>query len=85
MIALPMASAWKDYAADGLLRNGRSVHIRAIRPDVVCKGGEYRGGRIAEQDAIESQGGEFVHLRQVPGIRTTLLLRKARAGTRAAQ
>src|SRR5262245_38640708 len=27
-----MASGWKDYAADGILRDGTSVHIRAIRP-----------------------------------------------------
>jgi acetate---CoA ligase (ADP-forming) len=28
-----MASGWKDYAADGVLRDGTSVRIRAIRPD----------------------------------------------------
>jgi acyl-CoA synthetase (NDP forming)/RimJ/RimL family protein N-acetyltransferase len=28
-----MASRWSDYAADGILRDGTSVHIRAIRPD----------------------------------------------------
>ncbi len=28
-----MASGWKDYAADGILRDGTSVHIRAIRPE----------------------------------------------------
>lgn len=28
-----MASAWRDYTADGILRDGASVHIRAIRPD----------------------------------------------------
>ena len=52
--------------------------IRAIRPDVVCKGGEYRGARIPEQVAIEDVGGRFVHLRQIPGVRTTLLLERAR-------
>jgi acetate---CoA ligase (ADP-forming) len=30
--APPVPSAWKDYAADGILRDGTSVHIRAIRP-----------------------------------------------------
>ena len=53
--------------------------IRAIRPDIVCKGGEYRGARIPEQEAVESVGGRFVHLRQVPGVRTTLLLERARS------
>jgi len=51
--------------------------IRALRPDVVCKGGEYRGARIPEQEAIESLGGEFVHLRQIPGVRTTRILERA--------
>ena len=32
MMRRPMASPWKDYAADGILRDGTSVHIRAIRP-----------------------------------------------------
>ena len=27
-----MATTWKDYAVDGILRDGTSVHIRAIRP-----------------------------------------------------
>ena len=50
--------------------------IRALEPDVVCKGGEYRGTRPPEQVMIESLGGEFVFLRQTPGIRTSLLLRR---------
>ncbi len=49
--------------------------IRALGPDVVCKGGEYRGSRPPEQVMIESLGGEFVLLRQTPGIRTSILLR----------
>jgi acyl-CoA synthetase (NDP forming)/RimJ/RimL family protein N-acetyltransferase len=28
-----MPSPWKDYAADAILRDGTSVHLRAIRPD----------------------------------------------------
>jgi D-beta-D-heptose 7-phosphate kinase/D-beta-D-heptose 1-phosphate adenosyltransferase len=48
--------------------------IRALRPDVVCKGGEYRGERTPEQREVESLGGRFVLLRQVPGVRSSLLL-----------
>ncbi len=50
--------------------------IRALEPDIVCKGGEYRGSRPPEQVMIESLGGDFVLLRQTPGIRTSLLLRR---------
>ena len=28
-----MSLGWEAYAADGLLRDGRSIHVRAIRPD----------------------------------------------------
>ncbi len=52
--------------------------IRALEPDVVCKGGEYRGTRPAEQALIESLGGEFVLLRQTPGVRTSRLLRRTK-------
>jgi D-beta-D-heptose 7-phosphate kinase/D-beta-D-heptose 1-phosphate adenosyltransferase len=48
--------------------------IRELEPDVVCKGSEYRGERTPEQQAIESLGGRFVLLRQVPGVRSSLLL-----------
>src|SRR5262249_24301881 len=33
MIRRPMSSPWRDYAADVILRDGTSVHLRAIRPD----------------------------------------------------
>lgn len=51
--------------------------IRALRPDVVCKGGEYRGAATPEEQAIRELGGRFVALRQVPGVRTTHTLERA--------
>lgn len=52
--------------------------IRVLRPDVVCKGGEYRGARTPEEQAIVELGGRFVALRQTPGVRTSRLLSRAR-------
>ncbi len=52
--------------------------IRALEPDVVCKGGEYRGTRPPEQELIESLGGEFVLLRQTPRVRSSLLVQRAK-------
>ena len=52
--------------------------IRALEPDVVCKGGEYRRTETPEQRAIEDLGGRFFLLRQVPGGRTSNLLRRFR-------
>ncbi len=50
--------------------------IRALKPDIVCKGGEYRGSRVAEQEAIEALGGRFVLLRQVPSVRSSSLIKR---------
>ena len=52
--------------------------IRALKPDIVCKGGEYRAERVPEQEAIESLGGRFVLLRQVPRVRSSSLIKRAR-------
>ena len=51
--------------------------IRSLRPDVVCKGGDYRSEQTPEQRAIESLGGRFVALRQTPGVRSTALIDRA--------
>ena len=53
--------------------------IRELRPDVVCKGVEYRGRDAPERELIESLGGRFVHLRQTPGVRSSLLVGRARS------
>lgn len=52
--------------------------IRALRPDIVCKGGEYRDEPGPERALIESLGGRFVLLRQVPGVRSSLLIERTR-------
>lgn len=52
--------------------------IRALRPDVVCKGGEYRDTAAPERELIESLGGRFVLLRQIPNLRSSLLVERAR-------
>lgn len=56
-----------------------SALIRALRPDVVCKGGDWRGSPTPEQQAIEALDGRFVWLRETPGIRTTLMIERTRS------
>ena len=58
-----------------------SALIRRLRPHVVCKGGEYRGVRIPEQEAIEALGGRFRLLRQVPRVRSSTLIERARSNS----
>jgi rfaE bifunctional protein nucleotidyltransferase chain/domain len=52
--------------------------IRALRPDIVCKGGEYRSQPAPEKALIEALGGRFVLLRRIPEVRSTLLLDRGR-------
>ena len=52
--------------------------IRALHPDVVCKGGDWRGRATPEQQAIESLGGSFELLRETRGVRSSGLIARAR-------
>ncbi len=54
--------------------------IRALRPDVLAKGGDWTLDTIVGRREVESWGGRVVRLREVPGVRTTELV--ARAGGR---
>jgi D-beta-D-heptose 7-phosphate kinase/D-beta-D-heptose 1-phosphate adenosyltransferase len=48
--------------------------IRALRPDVLAKGGDWRLSEIVGRREVESWGGRVVRLRRVPGVSTTRLL-----------
>lgn len=48
--------------------------IRALRPDVLAKGGDWKLDEIVGRTEVESFGGRVVRLREIPGVRTTSLL-----------
>lgn len=48
--------------------------IRAVRPDVLCKGGDYRMEEIVGRKFVESEGGRVIVIPYVPGFSTTELL-----------
>lgn len=52
--------------------------IRALRPDVLAKGGDWTLDTIVGREEVESWGGRVVRLREVPGVRTTILVDRAR-------
>ncbi len=52
--------------------------IRALRPDVLAKGGDWSLDQIVGREAVESWGGRVERLRVVPGVRSTLLAERAR-------
>ena len=57
--------------------------IRALRPDVLAKGGDWKLDQIVGREDVEGWGGRVVRLRQVPGVRTSAVVeRMAKRGKR---
>ena len=54
--------------------------IHALRPEVLAKGGDWAVGAIVGRAQVEAWHGRVVRLREVPGVRTTRILERARAG-----
>lgn len=54
--------------------------IRAIRPHVLVKGGDWTPDRIVGRDIVEADGGTVHSLPLIPGFSTTALIEKIRAG-----
>ncbi|GAG21578.1 unnamed protein product [marine sediment metagenome] len=52
--------------------------IRALRPDVLAKGGDWSLDAIVGGEDVRSWGGRVVRLRQVPGVRTSRIVEKLR-------
>jgi rfaE bifunctional protein nucleotidyltransferase chain/domain len=52
--------------------------IRALRPDVLAKGGDWKLGQIVGGADVLGWGGRVERLRVVPGIRSTILVERAR-------
>jgi len=48
--------------------------IRALRPDVLAKGGDWELDEIVGRDDVEGWGGRVVRLREIPGVRTSLIV-----------
>jgi D-beta-D-heptose 7-phosphate kinase/D-beta-D-heptose 1-phosphate adenosyltransferase len=48
--------------------------IRALRPDVLAKGGDWALDEIVGREDVESWGGRVVRLKEVPGVRTSLIV-----------
>ena len=50
--------------------------IRALRPDVLAKGGDWQLDEIVGRREVESWGGRVERLRVVPGVRSSALLER---------
>jgi len=56
--------------------------IRALRPDVLAKGGDWQLDQIVGRELVEGWGGRVVRLREVPGVRTSQLVETICSGPR---
>jgi D-beta-D-heptose 7-phosphate kinase/D-beta-D-heptose 1-phosphate adenosyltransferase len=54
--------------------------IRALRPDVLAKGGDWRLDEIVGRGGVESGGGRVERLTVIPGIRTTRIAERIAGG-----
>jgi rfaE bifunctional protein nucleotidyltransferase chain/domain len=52
--------------------------IKALRPDVLAKGGDWSLDEIVGRREVESWGGQVIRLREVPGVSTTALIDRIR-------
>lgn len=52
--------------------------IRALRPDVLAKGGDWSLATIVGRDDVLSWGGSVRRLREIPGVRTSAIARRIR-------
>jgi rfaE bifunctional protein nucleotidyltransferase chain/domain len=52
--------------------------IRAVRPDVLAKGGDWDLEEIVGRGDVESWGGRVVRLREIPDVRSSSILAKLR-------
>jgi len=52
--------------------------IRALRPDVLAKGGDWSLDAIVGGGEVQSWGGRVVRLRQIPGVRTSRIVERLR-------
>jgi D-beta-D-heptose 7-phosphate kinase/D-beta-D-heptose 1-phosphate adenosyltransferase len=52
--------------------------LRAVRPDVLVKGGEYRRSQVVGRGLVEGWGGTVVTVPHVEGMSTTGLVRRIR-------
>ena len=53
--------------------------IRALRPDILVKGGDYDMRKLAETAVVESYGGKVLAIPFVDGYSTTALVKKIRS------
>jgi rfaE bifunctional protein nucleotidyltransferase chain/domain len=74
LAGLESVSAVVVFADDTPLRL-----IRALRPDVLVKGGDYSRDTIVGSDDVEAAGGSVVVIPLVPGRSTTSILSRAGA------
>jgi rfaE bifunctional protein nucleotidyltransferase chain/domain len=55
--------------------------IRAVRPDILVKGGDYRPEEVVGREEVETLGGSVTIVPFHPGYSSSILIRRIREGT----
>jgi D-beta-D-heptose 7-phosphate kinase/D-beta-D-heptose 1-phosphate adenosyltransferase len=54
--------------------------LRHVRPKVLLKGADYRREEVVGREMVEAAGGEVILVDLVPGVSTSAIVGKSRAG-----
>ena len=79
-LVLATVDAFRAFCDDPWLV-GRVAAVNAVS-DVLAKGGDWSLDTIVGREEVESWGGRVVRLREVPGVRTTAIVERARQAKR---
>jgi len=53
--------------------------VKAVQPDVLVKGGDYRAEDVVGRDVVMARGGHVLIVEPLPGVSTTEIIRRIRA------
>ena len=76
-------AAWhppRSYSVKLLDQDTPLELLRHVRPKVLLKGADYRRDEVVGREMVEAAGGEVILVDLVPGVSTTSIVGKSRAG-----
>lgn len=59
--------------------------IKAIKPDIIVKGSDYKKNQVVGKDIVESYGGKVKIINLLPGLSTTYLIKKINEAYKSSQ
>ena len=69
-------SHYHDYRTAGKMDRATSQAIEALKPDILIKGADWRGKKVAGADAVKAIGGRVEFIKYIQGLSTTNIIEK---------